>query len=165
MWYILKYKNNCLNEMILSLEKKIGFKLKVFTPFIKIKKKTKYKNLIKKKNILENYTFVYNEKFLNSEFIQFLKFTKGLKYFLEDAFLNQENIKDFIEACKKHTDSDGYILPSFYELKIGEKYKFIDGPFINKIFKLENINEKKLEVLLGNCRAKVLNKYSLVKTV
>ncbi len=32
-------------------------------------------------------------------------------------------------------------------------------------FKLENINEKKLEVLLGNCRAKVLNKYSLVKTV
>ena len=65
-----------------------------------------------------------------------LKYSKGLKYFLDGFFESQKDIKFFIERCKKLEDEKGYVSENLFELDKNLNYKFSSGPFAEKIFKI-----------------------------
>ena len=44
---------------------------------------------------------------------QFLKYSKGLKYFLTDFLGDQDEIEKFISKCKENEDENGFIKSSF----------------------------------------------------
>ena len=55
-------------------------------------------------------------KFESNEIINMLKFTKGLKYFLNGFSQSQKDIEKFIYKCKESENNKGYLTQSFYEL-------------------------------------------------
>ena len=61
------------------------------------------------KHLLENYIFCFHDKFKKSIFLNELKFTKGLDYFLSGNKENQEEIKNFVEHCISCENKDGYL--------------------------------------------------------
>ena len=165
MWYVIRYKKNSLNDLVVELKERLGCNLKVFTPLIKIPTVNKKLKKTRQENVLGNYTLMHHEKFSSSNFVQSLKFVKGLEYFLPESKLNQKNIENFILNCKKNLDDDGFLKPSFFEFAVGKTYKFINGPFANKIFNILGIREKKLDILLGNYKVSVLKNQNFIQSV
>ena len=60
-----------------------------------------------------------------------LKFSRG-KYFLNGFIEFQDEIKQFINECKKHENNDGYITHNFFPLVRIKRISF-HGPFVDKI--------------------------------
>ena len=52
-------------------------------------------------NLLGDYLFLFHDNLKKNEIIKTLKFTKGLKYFLEGFIQSQKEINKFIDHCKK----------------------------------------------------------------
>ena len=71
-----------------------------------------------------------------------LKFTKGLKYFLNGYSGSQRDIETFIKKCKNFEDNKGYLSQNFFEIYKNNNYKFISGPFAEKIFKIVDFQKK-----------------------
>ena len=57
--------------------------------------------------ILGDYLFCFHEKFSKKSFLTTLKYTKGLKYILNDLFSSQYEIEKFINKCKENEDEEG----------------------------------------------------------
>jgi hypothetical protein len=87
-----------------------------------------------------------------------VKFSKGLKYFLEGYIQNQNNIIKFIECCKSFENEKGYLTQSFFKRIITKKAKFISGPFANMIFEILEKQKNKLTILVGNIVTAIPNK-------
>ena len=87
MWVVLKYKINELKFIKENFTKILGETPEFYTP------KIRYQKLIKKdmktfeKFILEGYLICKHSKFKDCKVLANLKYTKGLKYFL-DCCLN-----------------------------------------------------------------------------
>ena len=84
-----------------------------------------------------------------------VKFSRGLKYFLNGYFEFQEEIHEFINKCKKLENENGYISASIFELNKNTKYKFSSGPFADKIFEIISLQKNKLDILMGNIKTSV----------
>jgi len=112
--------------------------------------------LIKKEyNILGDYVFCYDKTFKNKEILGQLKFVKGLKYILGGFLLEQKEIEEFIKKCKKFENPKGYITQNLFQPQENLKYKFISGPFVDKIFQIIKVQENKIKVLMGDVKTTI----------
>ena len=151
MWVVLKIKNKEFSILKESFLKVLGKDVKFYLPKIKIQKfkKNKVKNY--ETQILGDYLFCYHEKLKNLSFLQSLKNTRGLKYFLENSIYNQNQIKSFIDKCKEN-EKEGFISQTFFSKIINQKAIFISGPFINMIFKIVSEHKNKLKIIIGGMK-------------
>jgi len=150
MWVVAKVKIKNLHTFKKDLVEKTDNNIKFYYP--KIKYDRHEGNNIKKfeKLILEDYIFCYHKKFQRSNFINEIKFLKGLKYFLDGYNQNQSQILKFIEYCKSFENDKGYLTQSFFKTIIAKKAKFISGPFTDMIFEIIEKQKNKLKILVGN---------------
>ena len=82
--------------------------------------------------------------------MEILKYCKGVKYFLSGFSKSQIEIEEFVNKCKINEDEQGYIKQSFFEFKGRKKFKFLSGPFTNKIFSIINENRFKIKASVGS---------------
>ena len=154
MWVILKIKNKEFSILKESFLKVLGKDVKFYLPKIKIQKfkKNKVKNY--ETQILGDYLFCYHGKLKNLSFLQSLKNTRGLKYFLENSIYNQNQIKSFIDKCKKN-EKEGFISQTFFNTIVNQKAIFISGPFANMIFKIVSEHKNKLKIIIGDLKTTI----------
>ena len=150
MWAVAKIKIRNLNTFKKDIAKRIGKDIKFYHP--KIEYHRYFGDKVKKfeKFILENYIFCYHEKFQTINFVNEVKFLKGLEYFLDGHNQNQNNIVKFIKYCKTFENENGYLTQCFFKMIITKKAKFISGPFTNMIFEILEKQKNKLKILVGN---------------
>jgi|TARA_E500000178_G_C16854149_1_gene676542 hypothetical protein len=150
MWTVIKIDNKYSSTFKKELKNKLGNEVTFYSPKFLINKFIKNKLVNKEINLLNGYLFCFHSKFRSSNEIKKLRFTKGLKYFLNGYSQCQTELEFFIDKCKKNEDSKGYLKNNFLDLKINEMYKFATGPFSNSIFKLIEFNKNKIKILLGS---------------
>lgn len=155
MWAVIKFDRKKLSQFKEDLIKKIGDNCEIYIPKIKIEKIKNDKKIKIDKFILGDYLFLFHQDLNNRNLINILKFTKGLKYFLQGFQESQKEIIEFVDQCKRNENSKGYITGDFFELNYANKYKFITGPFIDKIFNLVQIQNKKIQILMGKFKTTV----------
>ena len=150
MWVVAKIKIKNLNAFKKDLVKKVGSDIEFYQP--KIEYHRYFGDRVKRfeKLILENYIFCYHKRFQKSNFVNQVKFLKGLEYFLHGYNLNQDNIIKFIKYCKSFENEKGYLTQSFFKTIITKKAKFISGPFTNMIFEILEKQKNKLKIIVGN---------------
>ena len=154
MWIILKVKNKEFSILKESFLKALGKDVKFYLPKIRIQKfqKNKVKNY--ETQILGDYLFCHHEKLNSLSFLQTLKGTRGLKYFLENSIYNQKQIKSFINNCKEN-EKEGFISQNFFSKIINKKAIFISGPFTNMIFKIVSEQKNKLKIIIGDLKTTI----------
>ena len=154
MWVVLKIKSKEFSILKEGFLKILGNDVKFYLPKIKIQKFKKNKVKNHEIKILGDYLFCHHEKLKNSNFLQSLKNTKGLKYFLENSTYNQSQIKNFIEKCKEN-EKEGFISQNFFDTIINKKAIFISGPFTNMIFKIISEHKNKLKIIVGGLKTTI----------
>ena len=158
MWIVAKIKIKNFNTFKQELTKKIGKDIKFYYPKIEYHKYFGDKVKRFEKHILENYIFCYHIKFSKSEFVNQIRFVRGLEYFLEGHYQNQKDIVKFVDYCKIFEDEKGYLTQNFFKTIISKKAKFISGPFTNVIFEIIERQKNKLKILVGNIVTTIPNK-------
>lgn len=165
MWTIIKFDKKNLEFLKSDLEKKLGTACKFYIPKILFKNFSKNKIVKKEFYLLGDYLFCFNEKFNDTNILEILKNTRGLKYILNGFKRSQSEISNFIDKCKMSEDNDGYISEQFYELKENLNYKFFSGPFANSIFQIIQLQKNKIKILMGNLKTTVNKKEYLFQPV
>ena len=150
MWVVAKIKIKNLNTFKKNIAERVGDDVKLYQPKFEYYKPLGGKVKRFEKFILENYIFCYHEKFKKLNFINEIKFLRGLEYFLEGYNQNQNQISKFIEYCKSFENEKGYLTQSFFKTIVIKKAKFISGPFTNMIFEIIEKQKNKLKILLGD---------------
>ena len=155
MWAIIKFDKKEIAFLKNDYREKLGEDFIIYNPKILTHKCNKNKIIKKEFNLLGDYLFCYHKNFNKSEIVNALKFTRGLKYFLEGFVESQNEISQFINKCKNSENSEGYLSRNFYELFLNCKYKFASGPFSEMIFKIIGLQKNKMEILLGNLKTTI----------
>jgi len=155
MWTIIKFDRKNLTFLKRDLKDKLGNNFLIYTPKLFIQKFKKNKLINKEFNLLGDYLFCFHKNFKDPKIINNLKFTRGLKFFLNGFVQSQEEIKEFIEKCKNSENSNGYLSQNFFEMNINSEYKFSSGPFAEMIFKVLSFQKRKTNILLGNIKTTV----------
>ncbi len=165
MWSVIKFHKNKENILKLDLIKKFGKEVKFYSPKILIQRKKK--NLFQKieKNILGDYIFCFHQKFDEKNYAEIIKFTKGLKEILQNCNFSQNEIKEFIEFCKKNENKNGYLKSTFFELIEDKEYKLMSGPFSDKVFTILEKNKNRINILLGNIKTSIDKKNFLYSPI
>ena len=78
-----------------------------------------------------------------------------MKYFLNGFFEAQKEINDFIKKCKVLENKNGYLSQNIFNLEFDKDYKFITGPFVQKIFKIISFQKKTIDIEMGNLKTRV----------
>ena len=149
MWTIIKINKKKFNLLKKDFENKTGEKFIFYKPKLIISKYLKNKLVNQEFDLLGDYIFCFNKMFEKKETIENLKFSVGLKYFLNGYSGFQEEIKTFVVRCKKFENPEGCIDSKLFDYKENQIYQFLSGPFVKRFFKILNFNEKKLKILLG----------------
>jgi len=149
MWIVIKYKKKEFNFLKKDFRKILGDLPLIFKPKIKYEKFIKNKLHLLEKDILGDYLICHHKKFQDTGMLEILKNLRGLKYFLIDSKINQKEIINFIDYCKKNQDEEGYIKQSFFDFSNIEKGIFLSGPFRNTIFNVIENHRHHLKVLVG----------------
>ena len=154
MWTILKFdkKNFCFlkKDFIDKLDNDIIF----YSPKLLIEKKNKNKIVKEEFSVLGDYMFIYHSK-INLQTLNYLKFCRGLKYFLQGILSSQKEIEFFVNKCKNLENEKGYISNNLFEIIEREKYKFLSGPFSSEIIKILKVQKNKINILIGNLKINV----------
>jgi len=158
MWVVAKYKTNELNFLRENLLKTFGDKLEFYIPKIKCQKYVQNKLKTLERFILGNYLIFYHDKLNDDNILARLKYTKGLHYILKNFKYNQNEIKDFVNLCKKFEDKNGYLTQDFFNNFCMKKGKFINGPFTNMVFSIISEQKAKLKILIGNIKTTISRK-------
>ena len=165
MWAILKFDKKNVYNLKKDFSSKLGSGVKFYIPKIKIQKFNKKKLILKEKFILGDYLFCFHEKFSKKTILHNLKYSKGLKYILNDLFSSQKEIENFIFKCKENEDKNGFVNPSFFDFLNKKNYEFMSGPFSNLIINVISQNKFSIKALMGNYRITVSKKNNLVRPV
>ena len=88
-----------------------------------------------------------------------------MKYFLDGFFGSQGEIQNFINKCKEYENTKGYITQNIFEILENKKYKFLNGPFSEKIFKVIALQKDRINILIGNLKTRVKEKDYLIYPV
>ena len=148
MWTVVKYDNKNFTLLIQELKKKVGEDLIIYNPKIRTQKYVNQKLISRSSNLIGNYFFCFHKKFEQKSILQTLKFCKGLKYFLDGYLELQGQIICFVKQCKRSEDSQGFISQSFFsKIDLYKDYKFLSGPFSEKIFKVIGQEKNKIKIL------------------
>ena len=158
MWAILKFEKNNLSLLKDDLNKKLGQNTKIYIPKIRIQKFQNNKLKSKEINLLGDYMFCFHTNLKEKKIVNSLKYTRGLKYFLDGFNQSQKEIEKFIEKCKVSENQDGFLSKEFFELELNKKYKFSSGPFSDKIFQIINLQRNRIKVLIGNMKTTIKRK-------
>ncbi len=165
MWAILKFEKNNLALLIDDLNKKLGQNTKIYIPKLRIQKFQNNKLKSKEINLLGDYMFFFHKNLKEKKIINSLRYTRGLKYFLNGFNQSQKEIEKFIEKCKVSENQDGFLSKEFFELELNKKYKFSSGPFSDKIFQIINLQRNRIKVLIGNMKTTIKRKEFLFTPV
>jgi|TARA_B100001964_G_C13980175_1_gene485844 hypothetical protein len=150
MWLVAKIKKREIETFKRDLIKKSGSNTEFYCPKFEYYKYFRKKVKRLEKFALENYIFCYHKNFGDQTFIRKLKFVKGLEYFLNGYYQNQNEIIKFIQYCKSFENNKGYLTQAFFKNMITKKAKFISGPFVNMIFEILEKQKNKLKIIVGN---------------
>ena len=150
MWVVAKIKAKEVKIFKKNLIEKLGKDIQFYCPKIEYQQylRKKIKNL--EKLALGNYIFCYHKNFNNSIFLNKLRFIKGLEYFLNGHYQNQNEMVEFIKYCKCSENSKGYLTQAFFKTITTKKAKFISGPFTNMMFEILEKQKNKLKIVIGN---------------
>ena len=118
MWAILKFEKNNLSLLKDDLNKKLGQNTKIYIPKIRIQKFQNNKLKSKEINLLGDYMFFFHKNLKEKKIINSLRYTRGLKYFLNGFNQSQKEIEKFIEKCKVSENQDGFLSKEFFELEL-----------------------------------------------
>ena len=155
MWIITKFDKKYLNLLKQDLCNKLDKDIKFYIPKILIKKFYNNKLLNKEVNLLGDYIFCYHEKLSEKKFLNIIKNCRGMKYMLNGHKQFQTEISEFVKGCKSLENDNGYLKQNFYEMELKRSYKFISGPFIEKIFTIIKIQQSKIDILIGDLKTSV----------
>ncbi len=158
MWAVIKFDRKNLNLMIEDFKKKLGNDFVIYRPKILIQKYKNNKLVNKEFYLLNDYLFCFHKDFEKKSTLERLKFSKGLKYFLDGFFESQKDIKFFIERCKNLEDEKGYVSENLFGLDKNLSYKFSSGPFAEKIFKIINFEKNRINILIGGLKTTINRK-------
>lgn len=158
MWTVIKYDKNNFSVLIAELKKKVGSDILIYNPKIQLKKFKNRKIFAKSVNLIGGYVFCYHKTFEKKTSLQNYRFCKGLKYFLNGYIEFQNEIADFIKKCKSLEDNQGFISKSFCEIDLFKDYKFLSGPFAEKIFRIVDYKNNKFNILMGDLKTTVNKK-------
>ena len=165
MWAVIKFDKKSFRFLEEDFKKKIGKDFIIYRPKVLVQSYKKNKLFRKEVDVLGDYLFCFHKDFNKKSTINQLKYSRGLKYFLDGFKEFQLDVKNFVEKCKKLEDQKGYISQSLFELNINEKYQFTSGPFIEKIFKVINFQKNKINILMGNLKTTINKKEFLFSPV
>ncbi len=165
MWLIFKVDKKRIETLKRDFKLKLGEDTIFYRPKLLIEKYHKNKLNSKDISLLGDYMFCYNKKLVNNNILNILKFSKGLKYFLNGCEKSQNEIYSFIEKCKSCEDKKGYIGMDFFNLMKNSKYKFSNGPFSGKIFEIINLQKNKIDILLGQIKTSIKKEQFLFSPV
>ena len=155
MWTIIKFEKNKMNFLKKELKKKLDDSLIIYTPKLLLQKYKNKKLINQEFNLLGDYLLCFHKSFEDSKNLEPLRFSKGLKYFLNGFIQSQSEIKNFVQKCKNAENDKGYISLNFFEININSIYKFTSGPFSEMIFKIISLQKHKINILLGNLKTTV----------
>ena len=160
MWVILKIDNKKINLLKNDFEKKTGKNFVFYKPKLKISKYLNNKLIDKEVDLLGDYVFCFSQSFSEKNTINLLRFSVGLKYFLNGFFCFQREIETFINRCKNLENREGFISPGLSQCKKNQIYQFLSGPFVKNFFKIINLKDNKIKILLGGVETYInKNKY------
>ena len=155
MWTVIKFNKKNFAIMKKDFIKKLGKECVFYRPKFSIQKYKNNKFVNKEIDLLDDYVFCFHKELENPNTLNYLKFIKGLKYFLEGIAKSQKEISKFIEKCQSSENSDGYISQDFFDLNTNTKYKFSSGPFADIIFKIINLQKNKIKILMGDIKTTI----------
>ena len=158
MWIVIKFEKNKLNFVMNNIKSTFGKDVKFYFPKVSVQKFKKRKLVEKEINLLGDYIFLSHKYLYLEKNLHNLRFTKGIKYFLEGCKNSQKEITDFIKHCKREENNKGQISPGFLNILLNKNYKFNSGPFSEKIFKIISLQKNKIDILLGNIKTTVNKK-------
>ena len=158
MWTVIKFDRKEFEFLKKDFEKFLGKDIKIYVPKLFFQRYKKNRIVIKEFNLLGDYLFCFHDKFKNPQIINSLKFTRGLKYFLNGFTDSQEEINKFIKKCKDSEDRNGYLTQNFFDLCVNSSYEFTSGPFTEKIFRIIDLQKNKINILLGNIKTTINRK-------
>ena len=161
MWTIIKFDKKNLELLKLDFKKKLGSDPIIYSPKLFVQKYKKNKLIGKEFDLLGDYLFCFHKNFQNSSTINTLKYSRGLKYFLNGFNQSQNEIASFIRKCKESENDKGYLTQGFFDIFENTEYKFTSGPFAEKIFKIINMQKDSIKILLGNIKT-TINKNSFL---
>lgn len=168
MWIVIKYDKKNFYNLQKDLSEKIGEKPIFYIPKIKLQYVKKNKVLNKVRLILNDYLFCYHEKFKDKNFLQIIKYARGIKNLIPNFKEAQKEIINFIQRCKRTEDKNGFITSKFFDFLSdfkNKKYRFQSGPFTNFIFKVIDAQRDNLFISIGNYKTTVRNNKYLFETV
>ena len=154
MWTIFKFDKKQIHILEKEIKNKLGDEFLIYRPKVLIKIKSKNRLIKKELDILGDYLFCFHQEFKKNIILENLKFCRGIKH-IYGYKETQKEIVEFIGKCKQNENSDGYISNDFLELLVGSNYKFVSGPFTNRIFKLLEINKFRLRIALGHIKTSI----------
>lgn len=165
MWVVIKYKKNNLGLLQDEVKKIMGKKIEFYLPKMQFEKiiNRKIKKVIK--ILTRDYLFCKIEKFNKADILQKLRFCKGVKHILESFNYSQEEIGNFILKCKKHEDKYGNIQSSFFSLFEKTKIEFLNGPFSNQIFNIDENFDSLIKTSLNNIKITINKRNYFYQTV
>ena len=158
MWAVIKFDRKNFHLLKEDFLKKIGKEFIIYRPKILIQKYKNNKLINKEVDLLGDYLFCFHKNFCKKSTINQLKFSRGLKYFLDGFTELQQDVQNFVEKCKSLEDGKGYISQGLFEININSNYKFSSGPFAEKIFKIINLQKNKIDILIGNLKTTINKK-------
>ena len=151
MWVVANIKNNEFQFFKKSLNEKIK-NVEIYAPKYECTNKSRKKKFFK--FILNSYVFIKSNNFDNDTIVYKLKFIKGLNYLLDGYKNNQNQIKSFIDYCRKNEDSKGNLNQNFFFSLSHSTYKFASGPFTNFVLSLLNIKKNNIK---AECNGKSIS--------
>jgi hypothetical protein len=155
MWIILKFKKQSLSLLKKDFLKFLGNDVKFYIPKLKLQNYVKNKLKYKESYLLGDYLLCFHRGFDNKNIMSSLKYSRGLKYFLNDLGGCQKDIKEFISKCKLNEDKDGFIKQCFFEFKEDGIFQFLTGPFVNEGFEIISHQNNMIKILIGKFTATV----------
>ena len=165
MWAVLKFDRKNLALLREDFASKLGKDFKIYIPKLRLQKYKNNKLIYKDFNLLGDYLFCFHKNLEYKTIVNTLKFSRGLKYFLEGSTESQKDIEKFITKCKNSENEEGFLSRDFFDLKIYKQYKFSSGPFTERIFQIINIQRNRIKILMGNIKTTIKKKEFLFNPV
>ena len=150
MWVVIKFDKKKLGLLKNELQERLQKNCILYTPKYLSQNYSNNKLIKKENNLLGDYLFCFNKNFANVNFLRQLNYIRGVKSILDGYESAQKDIKNFINYCKSLEDQQGFLNDNFSELKVNNTYKFITGPFTQKLFKLIEIEKNRIKIKIGN---------------
>lgn len=165
MWTIIKFKKESIGLLKKDLKNKIGSDFIIYRPKTIIQKYKKNKLINLEHEILGDYLFCFHKNFEKKNILNQMKFLRGVKYFLNGFVEYQKDIKHFVEKCRKIENRNGFITENLFETNLNGTYKFSTGPFTDKIFKIIEFQQNKINILMGNLKTTIKKRDYIFKPI